>query len=181
MTASTKGKALAPAQHLRSTLGILLLGATLALSACGTQQAGAAAIVDGQTISDKDVQNATLQLNRLAQTPEEKLKPSTVLLNLIIARYVLPEAERAGKGATDAQARQAVAKLPSPSRQTLDFVRMQLVIQTLTPASQASVLAQLGKAKVTVNPRYGTFDAKRVGIATPTPNWIKAAAASGAK
>lgn len=173
---------MAPQQHLRPRLGILLLAATLVLSACGTQQAGSAAIIDGQTISDKDVHETTLQLNTLARTPQEKFTPSTVLVQMIVAKYVLPEAERAGKTATDAQARQVIAKVASPSRLTLDFVRSQLVIQSLTSAGQASVLAKIRKAKVTVNPRYGTFtfNADGLGITPPAPNWIKAPP-SGAK
>jgi len=151
----------------------LVLGATLALSACGNQQAGAAAIVDGKTVSDKDVQAASTQLNTLTQA-EQKLTPSVVLLNLILAPYVLAEADRAGKGVSDAQARKVIEKLAEPSRETLDFVRMQLAIQSLTPAGKTSILAKLAKARITVNPRYGTFDAKQVAISPTSPNWIKA-------
>src|SRR5665811_582692 len=95
-----KGTALAPSQHIRSRLGsartsrtsrmafsaqllTLLLGATLALSACGAQQAGAAAIVDGETISAQDVQTASLQLNTFAPA-QQQFTPSVVLrLSLI--------------------------------------------------------------------------------------------------
>ena len=103
-----KGTALAPSQYVRSMLGktrtsrvslatVVVLAATLALSACGTQQAGAAAIIDGKTVSDKDVQTVSTQLNMLAKG-QQQLTPSVALLNLILAPYVLAEAERAGKG-----------------------------------------------------------------------------------
>jgi hypothetical protein len=186
-----KGTALAPSQHLRSILGttrtaraafatVVLLVAAVALSACGAQQANSAAIVNGTTISEKDVQGVATQLNTIAQG-EQKLTPGIVLLNLILAPYVLAEADRAGKGVPDAQARKVIAKVGSPSRETLDFVRMQLAIPTLTPEAKAAILAKVAKAKITVNPRYGRFDAKQIAISENSPNWIKAAAPAAAK
>jgi len=194
---ATKGTALAPSQHIRLTRGrtrtggssrlaisaqllTLLLGATLALSACGAQQAGAAAIVNGTAISDKDVQTVSLQLNSIAQG-QQPLTPSIVLVNMILAPYVLAEAERTGKGVPDAQARKVIAKLANPSRPTLDFVRMQLAIPALSQASKTSILTKLSKAKITVNPRYGTFDLTQAAIVPTSPNWIKASTSSGAK
>ena len=38
------------------------------------------------------------------------------------------------------------------------------------------ILEKLRSAKITVNPRYGTFDAQQVQIVPAAPNWI----ASGA-
>ena len=180
-----KGTALAPSQHIRSTLGrsrafraaAVLLGATLALSACGTQP-GAAAIVDGTTISNTDVQTVSLDLKKVVQG-QQQFTPSIVLVNLILEPYVLAEAKRTGKNVSDAQARKVLAKVANPSRATLDFVRMQLAIPSLSQAGQQSILARLGKAKITVNPRYGTFDAKK-GLVPTSPNWIKATS-SGAK
>jgi hypothetical protein len=186
-----KGMALAPSQHLSSTPSrtrtsraalatVVLLVAALALSACGGQQASAAAIVNGTTISQKDVQTVSTQLNTLAQG-EQKLTPSVVLLNLILAPYVLAEADRAGKSVPDAQARKVIAKVDKPSRQTLDFVRMQLAIPSLSTAAKAAILTKVAKAKIAVNPRYGTFDAKQIAISQNTPNWIKPSAPAVAK
>jgi len=72
--------ALAPSQH--RTLLTLLLGATLALSGCGVQQSGAAAIVNDTVISDQDVQSVSDQLNKLAQGGQP-LRMSDVLISLI--------------------------------------------------------------------------------------------------
>lgn len=159
---------------------IVVFGATLGLSGCGTQQAGAAAIVDGRTLSDKDVQTVSTQLNTLAQS-QQQLTPSDALLNLILAPYVIAEAERAGKGVPDAQARKVIEKVANPSRPTIDFVRMQLAIPSLTDAAKVSILTKLGKASITVNPRYGTFDPKQITLVPTSPNWIKASPAAGAK
>jgi len=178
-----------PSQQPRSTRGrtrtsatafsaVVLLGASLALSACSGQEAGAAAIVDDATISDKDIQSVTLQLNPLAKD----LTPSAVLLGLILAPYVQAEASRGGKGVTDAQVRKVIAKVPKPSPQTIDFVRTEMAIQSLDAAAKTSIVAKLGQAKITVNPRYGTFDLKQVAVLPTSPNWIKAAGTSqGAK
>lgn len=190
----TKGKALAPSHHLRSTLGktrttrraiaafswALLLGGTLALSACGEQAADAAAIVDGTVISDKEVQNVSQQLNSLAQG-EQKLSSSTVLLSLILEPYVTAAANRAGQSVADTEVLKVIEKVPDPSPATADFVRMQLALQKLSDASKAGILTEVGKAKITVNPRYGTFDAKQVALNPVSPNWIKAAAKAEAK
>jgi len=181
-----KGTVLAPSQHIRSTLGksrafravAVLLGATLALSACGTQP-GAAAIVDGTAISDKDVQTVSLQVNKLAQGQQE-LSSSNVLLSLILAPYVLAEADRTGKRVADSQARKVLKKVADPAPSTMEFVRMQLSLQSLDQASRTSILTKLGKAKITINPRYGTFDAKQVALVPISPNWIKTSAATGA-
>jgi hypothetical protein len=160
---------------------VVLFVAAVVLSGCGAPQPGAAAIVDGATISEHDLQTVTGQLNSMAQG-EQKLVPSDILMNLILMPYVLAEADRAGKGIPDAQARKVIAKVPSPARQTLDLVRMNMAIESLTPDAKTAILAKLGKAEITVNPRYGTFDPKKkLAIVSTTPNWIKASAPSGAK
>ena len=185
---------MASSQHMRSTVGktrtsrlgfatrslVFLFGATLALSACGTQEAGAAAIVNRTAIRDKDVQTVSLQLNKLAQGQQE-LSSSNVLLSLILAPYVLAEADRSGKSVSDSQARKVVEKVTAPSPLTIEFVRMQLALPSLSQTSKTSILAKLGKAKITVNPRYGTFDAKKVALVPSSSNWIKASATPGAK
>jgi len=191
---ATKGTALAPSQHLRSTLGktrpsrlrfaavswVLVLGATLVSSACGTQEADAAAIVDGTVIRDKDVQTVSQQINTLAQG-QQKLTSNNVLLGLILAPYVSAEVDRAGKSIPDSAVLKVIDKVNEPSPTTVDFVRMRLAISSLTPASQATILTELGKAKITVNPRYGTFDVKQIALVPVAQNWIKAGATSEAK
>jgi hypothetical protein len=186
--------ALALSQHLRSTwcksrtsrtafateFVTLLLGASLVLSACGAQQVGAAAIVNGTAISDKDVQTVSLQLNTLAQG-QTKITSNTVLLSLIVAPYVLAEARRSGKSVSDSQVLKVIAKLAGPSPATIDFMRMQLELGSLSQASKLSILTELATAKITVNPRYGTFDAKLVALRPISPDWIKASAPAAAK
>jgi|BarGraNGADG00312_2_1021985.scaffolds.fasta_scaffold28874_2 hypothetical protein len=190
---ATKGTALAPWQHLRSTLDrprdrlgfptvflSILLGATLALSACGAQEAGAAAIVNGTAISEHDVQIVADQINALA-LGGQKISPSEVLYILILAPYVRDEAKRTSKTVSASEARKAVAKVADPAPATIEFVQMQIAGQRLDEASATSILSKLRVAKITINPRYGTFDAVKVVITATSPNWMKASAASPAK
>jgi hypothetical protein len=162
--------------HHRKLL-TLVLGATLALSACGAQEAGAAAIVNGTVIRDQDVQTVSTQLNTLGDV-QQKLSSGSALLSLILAPYVLAEAERAGKTVSASQARQVISKVVDPSPSTIEFVRMQLAVQQLDDASKAAIVKEIGKAKITINPRYGTFDLRQVALTPISPNWIKAGAQS---
>jgi hypothetical protein len=179
-----------PSQQLRSTRGrtrtavtassaVVMLGASLLLSACGAQQPGAAAVVNGDTIRDQDVQRIALDLKQLS--PDQKqADPGKVLGAMIIAPYILAEAKRTGHDVTDAQARTAIAKgIPNPSPQTVDLFRSQVAVQFLDQAAAPNILTKLGKAEITVNPRYGTvnprfdmLDVKQALIIPTVPNWM---------
>lgn len=162
----------------------LVVGAMLALSGCGAQQSGAAAIVrdivisdQDIVISDQDVQSVSDQLNQLA-TGGQELRMGDVLVSLILAPYVLAEAKRAGKTVSASQVRKVIAKVADPSPSTITFVQMQLEIQQLDQTNKTSIVNELGKVKIVVNPRYGTFDAKRIALTRIPPNWIKASTPS---
>jgi len=177
--------ALALSQHPKTLA--LVIGASLALSACGAQQPGAAAIVNDTAvrhqdivISDADAQSVPKELNALAQGGQE-LKVSDALLSLILAPYVLDEAKRVGKTVSASEARQVIAKVANPSPSTITFVQMQLAIQKLDQTSKTLVVDELGKVKITVNPRYGAFDVTQIALNPISPNWIKASAPSPAK
>jgi hypothetical protein len=186
--------ALAPSQHSQPTSGrpggsrrrfpaaflTLALGATLALSACGAQEPSAAAIINGTSISERAVQSVTDQVNTLSQGGQ-KLSSSNALLSLILAPYVLDEARRVHKTISESQAQQVIGKIAHPSAATITFVRMQLSVQELDQASRNLIVGELDKAKITVNPRYGTFDPKQITMTPTSPNWIKAGAPSPAK
>jgi hypothetical protein len=94
---------------------------------------------------------------------------------------VLAEAKRTGNSVSDSQVLKVIGKVVQPSPLTMDFVRMQLALGSLTTASKVSILTKLAVAKITVNPRYGTFDAKQIALRPVSPNWIKASAPSAAK
>jgi len=187
--------ALAPSQHHHPTSGkprgsrrrfpaaflALALGASFAVSACGTQEPSAAAIINGRSISERDVQSVTDQVNALSQGGQ-KLSSSNALLSLILAPYVQDEARRVHKTIAESQARDFVKKqIADPTAATLTFVEMQLAVLGLDQASKNLIVGELGKAKITVNPRYGTFDPKQITMTPTSPNWIKTSAPSPAK
>ena len=145
------------------------------MSACGTQEASSAAIVNGVSISEQDVQSISSQVNTLSQGGQ-KLTPSDALLSMILAPYVLDEANRVHKTIAESQARLVVKRIAHPSAATLRFVEMQLAVQELDQASKNLIVGELNKAKITVNPRYGSFDPKQVAMTSTSPNWIKASA-----
>jgi hypothetical protein len=183
----TKGTALAPSQHNHRTLGkprsfrrpfpavflTVLLGATLGVSACGAQESSSAAIVDGVSISERDVQSISSEVNALAQGGQ-RLSPSDALLSMILAPYVRDEAKRIHKPIDESAARLVVKKIAHPSAATLRFVEMQLGVQELDQASKNLIVAELNKAKITVNPRYGRFDPKQIAMTASSPDWFKA-------
>jgi hypothetical protein len=176
--------ALAPWQHLRITLdrrgthrsgfptvlAVLLLGASLGLSACGAQEAGSAAIVNGTAISEHDVQTAAAQISTITQA---RVSPSDALFILMLAPYVSDQAKLANKSVSAADALKAIAKVAHPSAATIELARMQLALPGLNQAERTAVVSKLQEAKITVNPRYGTLDLKKVAIAATAPDWIK--------
>jgi len=155
----------------------LALGASVAVSACGAQAPSAAAVVNGTSISERDVQSVTDQVNAVSQSGQ-KLSAGNALLSLILAPYVRDEAARVHKTVSESQAKEYVKKqIADPSAATLAFVRMQLGVQVLDQASKNLIVSQLDKASITVNPRYGTFDRKQISMSPTAPNWIKATSA----
>jgi hypothetical protein len=186
---ATRGMILAPSQHFRSMSGrtrtsrlapatasamTLLLGVTLSLSACGAvQQAGAAAIVDGTVISDQDVQ--TLSADLAPVDPSQgKVSSSAVLRNLILGPYVLDEAKRTQKTVSAADTRKLIDKVVvNPSPKAIALVQINLSLQQLDQASTDAVANKVRKAKITVNPRYGTLDTTQIDIVPSSPNWLK--------
>ena len=155
----------------------LVLGAAVLLSGCGTQQPGAAAIVDGRVISDDDAQQVAQQISTVPGI-QQKLTPADTLVSLILAPFVIDQAEQDGKGVSESQARAAVKEIRNPSPATVEFVRTSLAANALSAQARTAVLAQVGKAKITVNPRYGTLDRKQLALKPPAPNWMKPAAPS---
>ncbi|MEO8518181.1 MAG: hypothetical protein ABI438_03305 [Dermatophilaceae bacterium] len=154
----------------------LMLGAAFGLSGCGTQEPSAAAIINGTSISEREVQSVADEVNTLAEGGA-KISSSNALLSLILAPYVLDEAERVHKTISESQAKQVIAKIAHPSAATVRFVQMQLAVPELDQASKNLIVGQLDKASIIVNPRYGTLDLKQIAMNPTTPNWIKATSA----
>ena len=194
---ATKGTALAPSQHLRTQRRnrrwtapiVLALGASLLLSACDPKQSDTAAVVNETVINEDDVQTVTRQLNSQNQGGQP-YTTSDALVGLILVPFVLAEGNRQKKVVPDEQVLQRIGKIASPTAATANFVKMQLVLQQLDPASQNVVGAQLDRSKIVVNPRYGRYIPKRGLVPNCertasdlciSPNWIKLSTAPAAQ
>lgn len=173
----------------RRSLAVLAAGAALVTAGCGTGDSGPdrAAVVDGTVISQTELRSAMSEVNAMDPAlTEQALTPSGTLTALVQAPVVLDYL--AGKGVVisdsvatrDAQGR----GIPSPSRSTLEIVKLANAIQSaqqsgqITEADGAALSEQLAAQEVVVNPRYGTFDPQTASIALGSPEWIRPADAA---
>jgi hypothetical protein len=193
-----------PGLRIRGRVAVAVLAAALAttplLAACGTTQAGAAAIVGDRRITVNEVQTATEQLKGLVQNPEQ-ITQDLVLGWLIANPYAVQVASEQGKGVSRADALSFFQQAhftnssggSTPSESAISAVQSAYALQLLAGAQSDpatakkavdAILADLKAAKVRVNPRYGTFDyvwdeqtqsftmspRKDAWLATPSPS-----------
>ena len=154
---------------MRGVAAALVLATAGVLSGCGT--AGTAAVVDGNTISEKGAQVAAQQINE-AFHPETPLTPADAVSALITAPFILDVASRIGHPQTASAAIAAMPSITDPAESTVEVVRAQSAIQYLSDTDKAEIISALEKAKITVNPRYGTFVPSEARVAPANPNWI---------
>jgi hypothetical protein len=166
-------------------LVVLAVGVSLTLAACG--RAGAAAVVNDRTISVTEVQEATRSLQAADPTSFAKVTPVQVLSILMIGPFAEQAASAAGQGVSDDVVRQALQSSAQQSGDTavhldklnadaLAALRGEVALSQLDQASQQKVLQDIKTAKISVSPRYGTFDRTRGSITAVTPNWMQAPA-----
>lgn len=155
---------------LRGSIVTAVVVGVLAVAGCAT--ADTAAVVNGHRISEQEVQDATTQITKAY--PDSSLNTASALSSLVMASFINQVAEESGKGLSDSAARAAIANIEDPVPATLELVKSSLSSQQLTSVEQGKVVELASKAKVTLNPRYGTFDSKEVSFGVSQPNWIKA-------
>ena len=178
----------------------VVLAASLALTpllgACGTQ-AGAAAVVGDRRITVDELQTATSEVRSIVQDPSQ-VTQQLVLGWLIAHPYVVQVASEQGKGVSRQDAQTFFTRSnfktqdggTTPSDSAVDAVQTAYALSLLTGQDSSpevakrsvdEVLADLKAAKVTVNPRYGTFDYKwdeqtaTFTLSPRSPNWLKPA------
>ena len=92
--------------------GLLLLPM---LRACGTRQAGAAAVIDDRRITVDDVQMSTQQIRNLQGA--EEVTQDQVLLLLLAEPYAVDAASKANVGVSESDARTALeGSVSDPTR-----------------------------------------------------------------
>ena len=164
----------------RSVLrSVLMAGVAVALvSACGTPEAGSAATVGSRRISVHDLQSATADIQAL-YGPDQPVPQQSVLFLMAAAPYLETAATKVQAGASLDDARNVFGtKVPNPSPAALEVIQANVIIANLQklgtdkagPALQ-EVTESLVRDKISVNPRYGTFDPEN-GIKQVQPNWL---------
>jgi hypothetical protein len=155
---------------LRGPIVVIVAAVALGVSGCAT--ADTAAIVNGHTISEREAQEAARQIQE-AQ-PDSGLDTGGAVSSLIMAQFSNEVADKVGKGLSDSAARAAVETIEDPSSATLELVKASVAWNNLSSDERNEAIADAQKAKITINPRYGTFDAKTMQFDVSKPNWIKA-------
>ena len=156
----------------------LVLGAAVLLSGCGDQQPGAAAVVDGRVISDADAQQVAAQISTVPGV-QQKVTPADTLVSLILAPYVIDQAEKDGKGVSESQARAAVKEIKNPSPATLDFVRTSLAASGLSDQARGGRPGRGRQGRRSPStPATARSTARSCSSTPPAPNWLKPATPS---
>lgn len=154
---------------MRAPLTAVAVAAAVALSGCST--ADTAAVVNGEVISEREAQTAARQVNE-AFSPQTPLDTRTAITSLITAPIINEVAAQAGKGISAASARTAMPNLAEPAEATIELVRANFALQNLSDTERAQIFEELGKAEITVNPRYGSFDRDGAKLEPSAQNWI---------
>lgn len=153
----------------RLGLAVALASSALVLSGCG--DAGVAARVDGQVITEQDVSALVREVNEQLQ-PTQPVTPDQALTLLIQSKAVLPYADTHGLAQTESAARASYPVI-DPSPATVEVFRMLLATGYFTEVDKIAVTKDLGELDVTVNPKYGAYDPARAVVGPSAPDWIK--------
>lgn len=155
--------------RLRALAGIAIAGA-LVLAGCGNAPLDHAATIDGQRISETDLQEVTQEFNGLAPQP---ITPGEILTVLVQLPVLEDLAADAGSQITDGELVEQIRTIPQapdePSDLFLDLVRG-LSYQQLAGGQLPQ--EQLDDLEVDINPRYGTWDPAQAAVVDEDPAWI---------
>jgi hypothetical protein len=176
-----KARSAQPARRV-AVLGIAAIGAVSLLGGCGFEtRQQAAAIVNGEVISESDVQQTHDQLKSAKLDFAENI----VVTALVAAPLLKDAVSKSGSWQPDETYASVIASIPNATETTKEFVEAVALIQSqkMTPADVAAYRADLKKADITVNPKYGTVVPSDEGpvyftIGQKTPNWVKPGANS---
>ncbi|MFN8097249.1 MAG: hypothetical protein U0Q21_03045 [Dermatophilaceae bacterium] len=162
-------------RSLRGALTAATIGGTLVLGGCGSGIGGAdvAARVNGHDISEATARTTAAQINE-AFDLQQPLTTGQAATWLVKAPFILDVAQAKGQPVPAAAARESLTKV-DPSDATVEVVRANYALYQMEqtdPTMIDQVIAELKKAKITVNPRYGRFDAATLEMVPVTPNWV---------
>lgn len=143
--------------------------ATLLLSGCGGAERDFAVKVNGEAISQADLQEAAEQWNSFAQQPET---PQTMISSL--AKGPALESLFPGSPLTDEAliGQFQELEIAEPSEVLLDFARSRIFENSASSLDPAELQAALDDVDVEVNPRFGAWDPTAAAVVPSTPDWI---------
>jgi len=161
-------------------VGVATLGAVSLLGGCGFEtRQQAAAVVNGEVIHESDVRETFDQLKAAKLDFAENI----VVTALVAAPLLKDAVATSGSWKPDATYASVISSIPGATDTTKEFVAAVALIQSqkMTPADVAAYRADLQKADITVNPKYGSVVKSDQGpvyftIGQQTPNWVKPAA-----
>lgn len=167
---------------VRRSIAALAVGAALVGSGCAVNRAETAAVVDGNVITERDLQVAIAQVNSMDPALlQEPLTPTGALTALVQAPVILDHLE--GKGIVVSESiatREARERgVDRPSEDTLSIVRLATTITSaqqtgqITEADGVAITEQMQALDVEVNPRYGAFAPESASIQLSAPDWVK--------
>lgn len=156
----------------RATTAALLAGGALVLTGCGSTNV--AARFDGHLVTEQDVRRAVEDVNK-AYKPQQPYTAQQALSALIRAPYLIDYASEHGLPQTESMAR-ADIPLNDPAPSTVRILQSTAAIEHLTEQDKIALSKTFQGLKVTVNPKYGAYDADQALVATATPDWLKFAA-----
>lgn len=154
--------------------------AAVALLVGCSAQPGTAAVVDGRTISQADLDRTHADLTQIIP----QLDARTTLVALMVGPYFIEAAEENGVGVSESQARDfaeqnaAAAGVESAFGDgAVEVLRFSLAAEQLggLPDGQAVVAGvedEILAADIDVNPRYGDLDPATGQLVAEAPSWL---------
>lgn len=158
--------------------GLLAVFVAAGVAGCSTlEKVKTAAIVDGDRITTDEVVTTTQQFNAYLTplfTKGQKVPEQTIVAQLVLAHFVNAWVAEHGGFKGDPQYAAALASVPDASPGTKTFLQSNSSLQTIPQEGQTQIVASVHKAKIEVNPRYGSLDPTAAfALKMQTPNWIK--------
>ena len=160
-----------------AVVGVVALGAASLLGGCGFEtRQQAAAVVNGKVIHESDVRETFDQLKAAKLDFAEN-----IVVTALVAAPLLKDAVAAsGSWKPDETYASVISAIPGATDTTKEFVEAVALIQSqkMTPADVAAYRADLKKANISVNPKYGSVVPSDQGpvyftLGQQTPNWVK--------
>lgn len=164
------------ARRLAGTAVAALSAATL-LGGCGFEtRQQAAAVVNSEILHEAEVEQTAAQLRGANYDFTENF-----VVTVLIAAPLLRQAVRAsGSWQPDGVYAQVVSTIPDATDTTKEFISAVALLNSgkMTPADVAKYRADLKRADISINPKFGRFVGSEeaplyFGLGPSEPSWIK--------